>query len=399
MTLSDTPIMTNSPSSPDLKIMFVSTMAGSPWGGSEVLWHGTAKRMRNAGHPVAVSVFDWAERPAQIQELAAAGCDMMYRSRRKNAVDRFLERRFQKTSGVSISKPDWEWLQRTAPDLVVISQGYPLDGIKWMLACHKLGIPYSTVVQAAGELWWPADAMLDDMIKAYSGAEAVCFVSHANRRVVEIQCGMNLPNAHVICNPWNGSVSGAVPWPVDSGMIELACVGRMDPKAKGHDVLLQVLAMEKWKNRPVRLNLYGHGPCEKSISRLATMLGVTHVKFHGRVSDIGRIWAENHALVLPSRYEGLPLVIVEAMLCARPVITTNVAGNAEYLTEGANGFIAAAPTVPLLDEAMERAWAARGDWEKMGNSARSAVLGFLPEDPYAAFESCLVGNLAASHKS
>ena len=48
---------------------------------------------------------------------------------------------------------------------------------------------------------------------------------------------------------------------------------------------------------------------------------------------------------------------------------------------------------------MERAWAARGDWERMGTSARAAVLGFLPEDPYAAFESCLVENLSTSRKS
>jgi glycosyltransferase involved in cell wall biosynthesis len=268
-----------------------------------------------------------------------------------------------------------------------------------MLACRKLGIPYSTVVQAAGELWWPDDAMSDQMIQAYTAAQAVCFVSHANRRVVEMQCGTNLPNAHVICNPWNGSVTGAVQWPAESTMIDLACVGRMDPKAKGQDVLLQVLAMDKWKTRPVRLNFYGHGPSEKSIARLAAMLGVENVRFHGRVSDIGRIWAENHALVLPSRYEGLPLVIVEAMLCARPVITTNVAGNAEYLTDGVNGFVAAAPVVSLLDEAMERAWTARGEWERMGREARNAVLGFLPDDPYAAFESCLMENLSPAGKS
>ena len=56
------------------------------------------------------------------------------------------------------------------------------------------------------------------------------------------------------------------------------------------------------------------------------------------------IWAEHHALVLPSRFEGMPLVVVEAMLCGRPCIVTDVGGNAELIRDGINGFLAKAPT-------------------------------------------------------
>ena len=372
------------------RIAFVTTMAGSPWGGSEVLWHGTALRMMGQGHRVSASVFAWPETPRQIRELEAAGCSVHFRSRKRNAIGRFLERRFQQRAGIGISAADLRWLREFSPDLVVVSQGYPLDGLGWMNACRILGLRYSTVVQAAGELWWPLDPMVADMRSAYPNAAAACFVSKENREVVERQLGMVLDNAHVVCNPWNRSVDGAVPWPAATDPLELACVGRLDPRAKGQDVIFRVLAMDKWRNRPVRLNLYGHGPCEESLKRLAAMFGLSNVRFHGRVDDIRSLWSRNHALVLPSRYEGLPLVIVEAMLCARPVITTDVAGNAEYLKDGETGFIAAAPTPALLDEVLERAWNARDRWNAMGLQARSDVLGILPADPYAAFGETLL---------
>ena len=178
-------------------------------------------------------------------------------------------------------------------------------------------------------------------------------------------------------------------WP-DDAVFRLACVGRLSPKAKGQDLLLQVLAMPKWRERNIHLNFYGGGPCAEALSRMAKMLEVKNVSFVGHVAGVRKIWEENHALVLPSRYEGLPMAIIEALLCGRPVITTRVAGNAEYLKEGVTGFVAEAPTVPLVDDALERAWQKRADWRTMGASARSELLATLPDDPIATFSARLL---------
>jgi len=382
--------MASSGNTKPARIAFVTTMAGAPWGGSEELWHGTAKRMRAAGHLVGISAFEWPEIPRQVRELADAGCDLDLRPLRKNVIGRLLERRFQKSTGIGIPEASAKWLQAMRPDLVLISQGFPLEGIGWMLACKKLGIRYASVIQAASEIWWPEDEILSDFNAAYAGAAGLFFVSKSNLGMLERQCGTVLGNASVISNPWNVNADRCVDWPAETGMLELACVGRMDPRAKGQDVLLEVLAMDKWRARPLRVNFYGSGPCDGSIRKLAEMLSIENVRFHGQVSNIANLWAANHALVLPSRFEGLPLVIVEAMLCGRMIITTDVAGNAEYLTEGVNGFIAPAPTPALLDQAMERAWEARSTWKEMGERARADVLGLLPEDPYGAFEAELL---------
>jgi glycosyltransferase involved in cell wall biosynthesis len=77
--------------------------------------------------------------------------------------------------------------------------------------------------------------------------------------------------------------------------------------------------------------------------------------FTGHTESLDALWRQHHGLILPSRVEGLPLAMVEAMLRGRPVIATRVAGIPEVLEDGASGFLAAAPTVEHLDEAMQRA--------------------------------------------
>ena len=101
--------------------------------------------------------------------------------------------------------------------------------------------------------------------------------------------------------------------------------------------------------------------------------------------NIEGVWSQHHALLLPSRYEGLPLAVVEAMLCGRVCIVTDVGGNAELVEDNESGFVAAAPTVPLLDEAMERAWNRRHEWRQMGQSAARRVRERVSPDPVGDF--------------
>jgi glycosyltransferase involved in cell wall biosynthesis len=92
------------------------------------------------------------------------------------------------------------------------------------------------------------------------------------------------------------------------------------------------------------------------------------------------VWREHHALALPSRSEGLPLALLEAMLCGRPAVVTDVGGNAEAITDGVSGFLADAPTVGAFDEALERAWERRADWSRMGRAAAAAARAIVPAD-------------------
>ena len=336
-----------------------------------------------------MSVYDWPQRPSQVQALLDQGVEADFRALKLPAAKRLLEKFLKRRKPTPIPRESMAWLENQSPDLVVISQGGPWDGLGWMRACRGLGLKYCPIVHANSEIWWPVDEWRENIVAGLPAAARMFFVSKANRRLMELQSGFPLENAEIVINPCNVSVERAVPWPDDS-VTRLACVGRVDPQAKGQDLLLQVLAMPKWRERPIELNIYGGGPCLKSLEALKEMHGLTNVIFAGHESDVERIWARNHALVLPSRFEGLPLVIVEAMLCGRPVITTDIAGNAEYLEEGATGFIAHAPTVALLDDAMERAWSRRSEWLNIGLAARESISGKLPKDPIDTFAKRLM---------
>jgi glycosyltransferase involved in cell wall biosynthesis len=101
------------------------------------------------------------------------------------------------------------------------------------------------------------------------------------------------------------------------------------------------------------------------------------------------IWKMNQGLILTSRFEGLPIVIVEAMLCKRLVIVTNVSGNAEFVRDNETGFIAAAPRPEYVDEALERAWQQRMNWEAIGSKARQEITNLIPKNPALEFANQL----------
>ena len=128
---------------------------------------------------------------------------------------------------------------------------------------------------------------------------------------------------------------------------------------KGQDLLLQALSGEPWKGCCWLLRFYGAGPDRPYLGRLADYYQISErVEFCGHVRDVRSIWADNHLLVMSSRSEGTPLALVEAMICARPAVVTDVGGHMEWVEEPATGFVAEAASARSLDVALERGWGA-----------------------------------------
>jgi len=107
------------------------------------------------------------------------------------------------------------------------------------------------------------------------------------------------------------------------------------------------------------------------------------------------IWEQNHLLVLPSRYEGVPLSVAEAMWCGRPAVVTDFGRTAELCVDNETGFIATAATVPSFNDALERAWERRDDWPRMGQAARERAEMQIPKDPVGDFCESLKACAAA----
>jgi glycosyltransferase involved in cell wall biosynthesis len=286
---------------------------------------------------------------------------------------------------ISLSKRrEFQRLQAFNPDLVVISQGHNFGGFEWARLCSKASIPYVIIVNCNSEHWWFKEEV-DEAIACYTAARRIFCVSLSNLDLLRQQLGEPLKNAEVVRNPYNTSTASPPPWPNERGGWWMASVARIEVAAKGQDLLLQTLARPEWRSRPIDLNLYGSGPDESALRRMARILQLKNVHFHGHVNDIAAVWAQNHLLVLPSRYEGLPLALVESMWCGRPAVVTDVGGNAELCVDSETGFVAPAATPSVFASAMQRAWDGRMEWKRMGQNARIRAEELIPKDPVALF--------------
>ncbi|HEY4245794.1 MAG TPA: glycosyltransferase family 4 protein [Lacunisphaera sp.] len=363
-----------------MRFVFVSTMYGVPWGGSEELWSQAASRLNKDGHEVMASVIFWPKLSPKVVALKKCGVKISTHSSRNCGT---IQRFFHKIAGGP--KRDFERISKFRPDLVIISQGDNHDGLDCMNFCCKSGLPFVAILQCNSELWWPGDDITEDLTKAYRAARKVFCVSRNNLELLERQIAEDLTKGMVAWNPFNVPSGPPPAWPEDTGIWRLACVARLDPTAKGQDLLFRILALPKWRDRAIEVNLYGGGLCELNLRKLAEHMQLNMVHFRGHVDNVAAIWAQNHLLILPSRFEGLPLALVEAMWCGRPAIVTDIAGNAEMCIDGETGFVAAAPAFGLLEETLERAWVQRHEWQEMGNAARARAEKLIPKDPINEF--------------
>lgn len=360
------------------RIAFIAANQSARWGGSEELWAQSAMRMVNAGYQVGVSVQGWQPAVPQIDALAKAGCQINYRWYNKTPFHLIRFKLYK-------AEIYYRWLDRFKPELAVISQASNIDGIDWMEACIARKIPFVPIAHAAAPNYWPSDELAERLASAYRQSVTCCFVAQRNIDLTIKQIAVDLPNAQVVRNPFKVSYDAAPPWPQPLDPLKLACVGRLEPFSKGQDLLFEVLKLEKWRQRPLQVTLYGNGTSKATLDRLKTLWNLEQITFGDYIDDVESIWANHHGMILPSRYEGLPLAVVEAMLCARPCIVTDIAGNTELIQDNVHGFIAIAPHVGCLDEALERAWQQRGRWQAMGQAAATQVRQLVARDPVGDF--------------
>lgn len=209
--------------------------------------------------------------------------------------------------------------------------------------------------------------------QAYQLSEKVFFVSQKSLNTSQRQLGITIPNAEIIRNPVNISSLEKIPLSSMENTVQFACVGNLVTAHKGQDVLFE--ALSKWENKDWVLNIYGSGYDRPYLEKLSKYLQLdAQIFFHGSTSDIRKIWEHNHVLVMPSIMEGMPLALVEAMICGRICIATDVGGTGEWITDEKNGFIAEAPTVPMILNALKRAWDLKSKWQEIGTMAHQTAL-------------------------
>ena len=366
-----------------MKITFITTMAGNPWGGSEELWLKLSSEALNAKHDVECSVFDWGDLPKKIALLEKKGLNIRKRSRflypelHKKPLGKLKEYLIaEKQLYKHILKKDFAIISMGGfCDLAVKAFRKPL------LATTT---PYSLIIHANPEDTYFNYRDLPEMIEVCKKAHKVYFVSERLKEIAIRQTGYTFTNGELIINPVSMDTAGVVSYPKND-TIQFACVGRLTAKIKGQAILIQCLKSNKWKKRNWHLNIYGKGQDLSYFKHLVESFKIQEkVTFHGHVSDIRRdIWAKNHILLMPSYYEGMPIALIEAMLSGRTAVVTDVGGNTELLQNISTGFIAKAANLNAFDEALEKAWQAKDNWREMGTQAFKVADQFFNYSQYA----------------
>jgi glycosyltransferase involved in cell wall biosynthesis len=159
---------------------------------------------------------------------------------------------------------------------------------------------------------------------------------------------------------------------IPDGEVLLAHVGRLAP-VKGQRELIE--ALRGLGRNDVHVVFFGGdvergGAFAKELERLAEGL---NVRFAGFRSDAAAALGEVDALILPSWIEGLPLVVLEAMAQARPVVATAVGGTPEAVLDGETGLLVPPRDVPALAGALEQLVGDGDLRRRLGEAGRSRV--------------------------
>jgi len=161
-------------------------------------------------------------------------------------------------------------------------------------------------------------------------------------------------------------------YPVDGGPLRLLFVGRFAFN-KGLDLLIDVARrLERdGKGEVVHFLLAGDGPLMKEIRSNGVP---ANVELLGKIDDDGlfKAYHHSHALVLPTRFEGMPTVVLEAMAQARPAIVSDVGATAELIDDSTGRLLPKGDADALYHAVLElaslpvsaRAALGRAAWEK-----------------------------------
>lgn len=156
-----------------------------------------------------------------------------------------------------------------------------------------------------------------------------------------------------------------VPYPeiIDQPVIFLV-LSALDISRKAQEVLIRVLSDERWKNRNWQLHLYGEGKDKFVIEGLIEELGLqSKVLLKGFTGKVTECLIKGHMLIQATRFDAMPISVIEAMAMARPCLVSCVGDMPQWITSGENGFITEIVNEKSLNEQLEIAWSRK----KIGN--------------------------------
>jgi glycosyltransferase involved in cell wall biosynthesis len=255
----------------------------------------------------------------------------------------------------------WRALRRARPALLHIHHVWPAADryLSWL--AEAAGVPHQVVTEhIVGQSHSKAQGALKraelarvDAITTVCGAVADSLVSDYGidrDRLRVVPNGADLPDEDEeapLARKLRDSLGAGFLRPL------WVCVARLEEQ-KGHDVLLEALAEVRRRGLEFVVALAGEGTKRAALEARAQELGLSkHVRFLGQLEEVGPLLAAADAVVLPSRWEGLPLGLLEAMARDKPVVASAVGGIPELIEDQVNGRLVPPGDATALADVLE----------------------------------------------
>jgi len=245
------------------------------------------------------------------------------------------------------------WLWREEPDVLHAH----LPHAAWLCRWSRLAAPVPVVIdtlhssctgKSGRHIGYACSRWLPNHVTAVSRATAV---SHLAAGMVRAEQLSILANG-IEVEAWEPNVNARREARRLLGLTDeflWLAVGRLET-VKDYPTLLRALAYAPEK---ARLLILGTGPLEAELVGLAKKLGLERrVCLLGFEPNVMRWMQAADGFVLSSRYEGLPMVLLEAGACGVPAVATDVPGTREVVVDGVNGWLARAGDSQSLCQAM-----------------------------------------------
>lgn len=249
-----------------------------------------------------------------------------------------------------------------------------------LAAARRLRMPLVSTVHGwiANDFKGKVSTRLDKLILRW--ADHVIAVSDRTRRqlggwATDKRCTV-IPNALRTerYRPSRGAGAFRMAAGISSDEIVIANIGRLSPE-KGQMPFLEAARDLLRRHRGLRFVLFGIGPDQDVLERFVAENGMTGaVLFAGYRADMDALYNELDLVVQSSFTEGMPNVILEALLMEVPVIATDVGGTDEVISGGKTGLLISSGDHEALVSAMERFLADRPRFQTMARQGREDVV-------------------------
>jgi glycosyltransferase involved in cell wall biosynthesis len=194
------------------------------------------------------------------------------------------------------------------------------------------------------------------------------------RRVFGIHNGVLVPNGIA---PLDGEhhAPGSARFDSPPGTANFLTIARFNFQ-KGNDILIRGIAAlrSRGQAQASRFHLVGEGECLQECRDLATSLGVDDIiRFLGKIEDAQSLIPQARCLVLPSRWEGSPIVLLEAGRHAAAVVASDACGNSDIVLDGKTGLLFQNANPDSLADSLAKALADPGRMTEYGQALREHV--------------------------